>query len=388
MNRTLAVSILAVAGVLGAEAQDSAPKAKPKVYCDLPKVVEGTGKFACHFKSNFPPGSTLKSTVSRLYTSINWSPFLVTPQGATMPVEVVNLTLNVRKARVATPTVKVGRDGAFVLEFEPNVRGVFVVEVHYSPYLQQRETKRLDADANFQNFVIASEAGLAQKAVYESAVECYDFTRTFFTTLRDAISSSRDTNDFEKIILPLMEDAGTRTRTSFHPGCYSLMQNLNAYVGSMPADPKKDGPDDPRVFSPNKIDIKTRNLPFAIIRESLMMAVIMAQEGLKEAVRLATQNEDSDAGDRVRLLKDLLADLDNSLAGLGKIDKNGSLPPLMSKTGVKKLLTETSEVSNRILDTRVVDDKVLEDLQKRLADASYVICDAMLSLGIEKPAKK
>lgn len=353
-----------------------AQEAKEKAAIVLLNVVDKDGVYEMQFRTPYPKGTIVRLSVDRFVNYVTWTPWLETVAGTS--IELVNLTIADQRIDLASESKAVDKEGRFTFKLKPPHPGIFRVNTYYDPMLQTVRQPAKAAVTRCEHALLAFQDMQAQKVIYEESAEILDFAKNFFSTLRKAINSSKLGTEVEDKMRPLMEEAGRRGRTTFHPGTYGLMENLNAYVGSVPMDPKE--PDGERVLSPNKIDVKTSNLPFSVLRESVMICFLLARECVLEAGRLADVPGDVDVSERDRNLRALIVEIDKALPAVVKLDTKGQIQPLVSSTGARKVLADAIRLVNSQLDGRSMD----EDGQKRWMEsynkAAGVIRDAKKSL--------
>jgi len=177
-----------------------------------------------------------------------------------------------------------------------------------------------------------------------------------------------------------IDEALRRGEFTQHPGTYSLMEQLSPYVLSFPKDPAKDGPDEPRVLSPNKIDVKTANLPHSIARESLVLAIIAAEDGIQEAALLAAMPEGQDVGTRKDAVWRVMKELPEAFGDLLKLEPGSRLVGVLRKSGLKQLLADAVAASVRMLEGGAADEAEVKGFLDRLDAASKTVGDPIGSL--------
>jgi len=158
------------------------------------------------------------------------------------------------------------------------------------------------------------------------------------------------------------------------------MEQLSPYVLSLPKDPAKDGPDEPRVLSPNKIDVKTANLPHSIVRESLVLAIIAAEDGIQEAALLAAMPEGQEVGTRKDAAWLVMKELPGAVADLLKLEPGSRLVGVLRNSELKQVLADAVAASVRMLEGGPANEVEVKGLLERLDKASKTVGDPIGSL--------
>jgi len=366
-GRVLAVVLLA------ALPQD--PPATPAI--ELAHVREEKGSYLVGFRTPVPPGSTLKVTLFRRVHAMNWSPwFEEDAKGA--KIENVNLTIlrEDQIVRVFRPRVDVEKF-VYVTVRTPQP-GLYRIEVTYDPAGQEKVDPKVRGELRVSRELLAFGPEEARQALVDEARKAVEYSEDFFGELRRRLKESKGEDEVYKSMSPKMEEATRRAKATLHAGTYSLMEHLAPYIATEPAE--AEGESDAPAMSPNRIDLKTKNLGLSCLRESLSLALQMAEASLREAERLAPLPEDAKTGDRVRMARACVSGLKAAVADLPKLDPTGRMSRLMSRTEAAQVLGDAADLVDEMLRKREVDARKVAEMLARLAKAEEITAHPRESL--------
>lgn len=376
------MKFLTLAGILLAWPVQDPPAAPAPAAsrCEFESVEETDGTYECAFTCPWPRGTLLRLEVLRRTTHLSWAPWME-KDSAGSPVEKVNLWVKARNETVHRAQVRLEKDGEFLVRWKPKVPGVYHLQIVYDPGQQGgARDPRFRKEDRSTHRLAALSAGQIREILFEDAKETLRFSDEFFRTLRAAITSSSSDVELEGKMRKLIDEALKRGDTTQHPGTYSLMEHLSPYVLSVPKDPKKDGPNDPRKMSPNKIDVKTANLPPSILRESMVLGCMLMEDAVEEALLLAPQPASKYAGDRRAAVDRLASEIPNACEDLRKLEPSSKLGYVTRTSQFHKLLKEASETVIRMLERRAADPEAAKAILARLRAAAVTIGDPVGSL--------
>jgi hypothetical protein len=344
----------------------------PQEACALESVEEKDGVYESAFACPWPKGTALRLEITRRTTHMSWAP-KIEKDATGRDVERVSLAIQKRQRTVHRDTLKTDRNGGFTYSWKPKIPGVYHIQVVYDPGSQSAPNPRFPRENKTVHRLLALAPGQANGIVVDDARDALQYSKEFFRTLRAAIQKSNTDFELEAHMRPLIDEVLKRGEFTQHPGTYSLMEHLSPYVMSEPKDPKKTGPNDPRVMTPNKIDIKTANLPLAIVRESMVLAILMMEDAVQEAALLAPLPESTYPGIRRTAVERLALELPETVKGLQKLEPAGRLGYAFRATKFEQLLTESSAAVGGMLQKRSVDEPLVKDLLDRLNDAAKIL---------------
>lgn len=343
----------------------------PQDGCALEMVEEKDGAYEALFKCPWPKGTALRLEITRRTTQVSWSP-KIEKDAVGNDVERVSLAIQKRQRVVHRDALKMERDGEFSYAWKPKIPGVYHIQVIYDPVGQPAQNPRFAKENRTTHRLLALAPGQAQEIIVDDAKEAVRFGKEFFQSLRAGIQKSDTDVELEKHMRPLVDEALRRGEFTQHPGAYSIMEHLSPYVMSQPKDPKKSGPNDPRVMIPNKIDIKTANFPPSVVRESMILAILVMEDAIEEAVLLA-RLETAAAGYRRDALERMAMELPEAVAKLRKLEPASRLNYAFRATGFEKLMADGAAAVSKMLEKRAVDEAAVKDLRDRLKDAAKTI---------------
>ena len=362
----------AMVAILALALAPQAPSPAVPVTCALESVEVKDGAYECTFKCRWPKGTALRLEITRRTTHVSWAP-KVEKDVTGMDVELVSLAIQKRQRLVHRDTLKTDKDEGFVYAWTPKVAGVYHILVIYDPVGQSTVDPRFRKENRTAHRLLALEPGQARGIIVDDASEALRFSTEYFRTLRAGIQKSNTDVELEALMRPLIDEVLKRGETTQHPGTYSIMEHLSPYVMSEPKDPKKNGPNDPRVMSPNKIDIKTSNLPPSIVRESMILAILMMEDTLEEAALLAPLPDSVYTGRRRDAVELLAAEVPEAVTKLKKLAPASKLGYIFRVTQPEKILTDAADTVAAMLQKRQADEAATKNLLERLKEAAKTI---------------
>lgn len=340
--------------------------------CALESVEEKDGAYEASFACPWPKGTALRLEITRRTTHMSWAP-RIEKDAAGRDVENVSLAIQKRQRAVHRDALKTDRNDGFTYTWKPKVAGVYHIQVVYDPGAQSAPNPRFPRENKTVHRLVALAPGQPHAIIVDDGRDALQFSKEFFRTLRAAIQKSNTDFELEAAMRPLIDEVLKRGEFTQHPGTYSVMEHLSPYVMSEPKDPKKTGPNDPRVMTPNKIDIKTANLPLAIVRESMVLAILMMEDAVQEAALLAPLPATTYTGTRRDSAERLARELPETIRGLQKLEPAGRLGYAFRVTKFDQLMTDSYMAVASMLEKRTVDESLVKDLLARLGDAAKTI---------------
>jgi len=372
----MVANVLALVAALASLQDGSAPRLKK---CELEGVVEKDGAYSVTFTCPWPKGTALRVEVQRRTTQMSWAPWM-TKDATGKDIEKVNLAIQKRFRAVHRANVSSDRDGGFTFTWTPKISGIYHLQVTFDPAQQTTRDPRFRDENRSVHRIFALKRGQTREIIVDDCREALRFSAEFFKDLRAAIARSNTDNEVEAFMRKQIEEALRRGEFTQHPGTYSLMEQLSPYVLSLPKDPAKDGPDEPRVLSPNKIDVKTANLPHSIVRESLVLAIIAAEDGIQEAALLAAMPEGQEVGTRKDAAWLVMKELPGAVADLLKLEPGSRLVGVLRNSELKQVLADAVAASVRMLEGGPANEVEVKGLLERLDKASKTVGDPIGSL--------
>ena len=365
----MSIYLLALAAAL-AVPQDPAPRVLEQ--CVLESVEEKDGAFVSTFKCPWPKGTVLRLEITRRTTQMSWAPRMEKDASGN-DVERVNLAIQKRQRTVHREVFKVDGEGTCSYTWKPKVPGIYHLLIVYDPVAQANPDPKFRRENRTVHRIFALSSGQSHEIVVDDGREALRYSAEYFRNLRVAIQGSRNDNELELKMRPMVDEVLKRGETTQHPGTYSLMEHLSPYVMSKPKDPEKTGPDDPRVMSPNKIDIKTANLPPSIVRESLILAILMMEDAVEEAALLAPMPASKFTGDRRTAVERIAAELPAAYKDLRKLEPSSKLGYVYRESKFEGLVTGFSALITRMFEKREADEAAVKEMLEALKAAAKLI---------------
>lgn len=372
--RWLAAAAFALPVLPSAGAQEGDAAKAP---AELLQITEEDGQYVSFYQSKLPKGTRLKVIVRRQTMAGIWAMWTVKSGGK--DVEVISAQFSPASDVVEEKVITVERNGSCSFAFKPRHPALFVLEVTYDPYIQQKVDPKLKEILRFRHALIAFQEADAAAVLAGEASDFVAFMKEYFDALRDAMKRSHSETELSKAMASYLEQAKGRMTSTWHYGVYSMMTELSAFSNTRP--PKPDEPEGLAIYVPDRIDAKSPNLPFSALRESLLIAVGLARECVLEAQRVGRIGDPEKVGDRGRLVRSCARSLAPALPAVTKVDTTGRVAPLVGKAKLRQLFGETTALVDDLVENNKDDEKAVKALLERLDAASSLIADAKLSLA-------